>query len=451
MKNEIDIGKLDLNEANVDEADAEQKSKKGLCGFRFDYKWVVIGVCFLMVFTTLGFCNSTKSLFLDKVTAALDIKRSAFSLNDSFRYVASVIANIFFGSLVAKFGARTLISAGFVSLTASMVLCAVANQVWVFYIAGILLGLGLSWTTTTMVGYVVTKWSRENKGTIMGFILAASGVGGATAIQIVSPVIESETNPFAYRNAYFLIAAILLAVGAIVVILFRNNPKGAAADKKPYVKTRKKSKNSWDGLEFSKATRKIYFWGACVCVFFSGIVLQGFNGIVKAHMCDVGIDSTYVALVLTMCSLFLALFKFLTGVVYDKFGIRTTATIASVSLVITMAALIFVSPTPFGKVLAMSYAIFAPIAFPLDTIMLPIYSSDLFGEKSFEKMLGIFVSLNYAGFACSAPLMNFCYDKLGSYHVALVASAVISVGIVIGLQLIISASQRQRRALESEG
>ena len=40
-----------------------------------------------------------------------------------------------------------------------------------------------------------------------------------------------------------------------------------------------------------------------------------------------------------------------------------------------------------GMVLAMLYGIFASLALPLETIMLPIYAGDLFGDKSFDRVL----------------------------------------------------------------
>ena len=63
----------------------------------FDYKWVIIVCCFLMIMITLGFCSSTKSLYLDVVCDNLGIDRSAFSLNDTCRFVANAIVNLFFG------------------------------------------------------------------------------------------------------------------------------------------------------------------------------------------------------------------------------------------------------------------------------------------------------------------------------------------------------------------
>ena len=38
-------------------------------------------------------------------------------------------------------------------------------------------------------------------------------------------------------------------------------------------------------------------------------------------------------------------------------------------------------------------------ALPLETVMIPIYANDLFGDKAFNSLLGIFVSLNQIGYA----------------------------------------------------
>ena len=71
---------------------------------KIDYKWIITIACFLMIFTCLGFCSSNKGLYLAAITKALGIKRSLFSINDSCRYVTSAVINMFFGSLVTRFG-----------------------------------------------------------------------------------------------------------------------------------------------------------------------------------------------------------------------------------------------------------------------------------------------------------------------------------------------------------
>ncbi len=94
------------------------------------YRWVIVAASFLMVFVCLGFCSSSKSLYLAAITEALGIKRSLFSINDSCRYIATAVVNLFFGALCARFGRKRLIAAGFACLIASMLLYAYAPNIY---------------------------------------------------------------------------------------------------------------------------------------------------------------------------------------------------------------------------------------------------------------------------------------------------------------------------------
>lgn len=419
---------------------------KGAKKRRFDYKWVVIAACFAMVMITLGFCSSTKSLYLDVVCDSLSIDRSAFSLNDSCRFVATAIINLFFGALVHKFGTKKLMIAGIAALVGAEVLYATATNLWMFYLGGVLLGIGFSWTGTTMVGCVVNKWCRENRGTIMGAVLAANGIGGAIAIQILSPIIEAGGQK--YRNAYIISAIAVLAVGILILIFMRENPQNA--DQTAPIHTKKKGRGEpWPGIEFSKAKAMPYFYIALICVFFAGFCLQGTGGIAKAHMKDVGIDATFIASVLSFSSLTLACFKFLTGFVYDKLGLRFTSTMCSLTAAIVTFMLAFLTNSTLGMILALVYCIFKSLALPLETIMLPIYAADLFGEHSYEKILGIFVSVNVTGYALGSPVLNLCYDLLGTYKPMLIACAVIMVCVTVVMQYVITKAHKMRAEVAS--
>ena len=60
-----------------------------------------------------------------------------------------------------------------------------------------------------------------------------------------------------------------------------------------------------------------------------------------------------------------------------------TTTVCSVTAVIVMVTLALVTASELGLVLAMIYGIFSSLALPLETIMLPIYAGDLFGDRSY--------------------------------------------------------------------
>ena len=387
-----------------------------------------------MIMITLGFCSSTKSLYLDVVTKALNIDRSLFSLNDTCRFVANAIVNLFFGSLISKFGTKKLMLAGITCLCAAMILYATATNLWMFYLGGVFLGVGFSWTGTTMIGCVINKWCRENRGTIMGAVLAANGIGGTIAIQLLSPIIEAGGEH--YRNAYVISAIAVLTVGLLVLIFMREAPKNTAHSTSH---TKKRGRGApWVGIPFAQIKRLPYFYITLVCIFLTGFCLQGIGGIAKAHMRDIGLSPEYVAFALSFHSLMLAGFKFLTGFIYDKFGLRFTASMCSITASIVIFLLGMITNSTLGMFIAMIYSIFSALALPLETIMLPIFASDLFGDASYEKILGIFVSVNVTGYALGAPIVNLCYDLCNTYVPILFICAAIMLMITVTLQFTIT-------------
>ena len=397
--------------------------------------------CFIMVMSTLGFASGTKTLFPDEVSRALDIERSLFSITETCRYVTTAIINLFFGTLMRKFGAKKLICAGFISIIASMLMYSAANSLLPIYIAGCLLGLGISWTSTTMVGNIVEGWGLKNKGAMMGAILASNGVGGAIAIQIVGGLIDPATVG-SYRRAYRAIAIALVIALALVIILMREKYARCEVGKKQPKKN--SAGASWEGLALSQALRKWYFWGMLVCIFFSGMIIQGTHDIVAMHMKDVGVDYSRVKALLSFGFLILSSAKVLAGFVYDKLGLRTTASICMCISVVSSVLLASVKGGDVGFVIAIIYVILSQFAMPLETVMLPLYASDLFGSRDYPHILGIFVSVNMAGFSVGAPVMNLCFDICHSYVPAIIAVGVMMAIMLVLIQFAIPSAHRER-------
>ena len=411
------------------------------------YKWVIVALCFLTVMICLGFCSSPRSLFVGPMSEALGVDRSVYSFNDSLRYITTAVTNLFFGFLIVKFGEKKLMLMGILSLIGSSLCYVFANGVVLLYLGGILLGFGFSFTTTTMVGYVIDKWSRNNKGTIMGLVLAANGIGGAIAIQIVSPIIESNREIPGYKLAYIVVAVILSVLAAVIALFFRRK-KESDSEKEDNSGKSKKRGRSWIGIELSDARKKWYFYAILAIMFFTGLSLQGISGIAPQHMKDVGMDPDTVKSVMSLGSLALALFKFGAGFAYDRLGLRTTVSVCTAASVLAMISLIAVNATSVGT--AVVYMILIHVALPLETVMIPIYSSDLFGDKSYGRILGLFVSMNTAGFAIGAPLTNLCYDLTGSYKTGFYIGIVIMLCVTVCLQFVISAANKTRKKVCAE-
>lgn len=403
---------------------------------KIEYQWVIVALSCLMVMTVLGFCSSSKGIFISPVCTALGMSRSVFSFNESARYITTSVVNIFFGTLIYRFGAKKLICCGFVSLIASMLAYSFSTNVFGFLAGGILLGLGISFTTTTMVGAVINKWFKKNKGTIMGLALASNGIGAAIAIQVLSPIIHGG-DAFAYRNAYRLSALILAVMLILIVLFFRNAPKKVDENAKSEPSAVKKEKPSYKAI-----LKTPYLYPAALFIFTAGMVLQSVYGIAAPLFEDSGISNANVANILSLSSMLLFVTKFGVGFIYDKTGVRHTSTICYSSAIVAVALLLLVSKSS-NTILAYCYTAFVALALPLETIMLPIYARELFGEKRFNEALGIFVSINTAGYAVGAPLANLCFDLFGSYNVCLYISIALMLIALCTVHIVISVAKRK--------
>lgn len=399
----------------------------------------------------MGFCSSPKQLFVEAVTEVLDIPRSVYALNTTFRYAAVAAINLFFGSILMKLGVRKMIALGFASLVLSNILYAVAQSVWVIYAGAVCLGIGIALVGSTTVSYIIHSRCKNNVGTVLGFCLAANGFCGAIAMKVLAPIIGDHTvNPNGYRNAYWLVTAILTVVGILVTILYKNAPGGESAAN---AKKQKKARgNVWEGFAFDEAKRKSYFIPTAVCLFLIGFVLSGINGISLVHMkANVGAaNQDFIVSVWAFHSLALMFSKFITGFIYDKRGLRVCFLICQGTAVIVMTALALVNESTLGLVLAVVYAIFSSLALPMETVGVSLAVGDIFGSRDYAKILGLMTSLVSVGFAVGDPIMNAVYDLMGSYTVAIwIAVAAIATASV-GFQIIITAAHKDREKTLAE-
>ena len=413
---------------------------------KINYMWVMVFVCYMLGFFCLGYCSGNKGLYLAAVTEALGIKRSLFSLGDSIRYLSTAGVNLFFGSLLHKMGVRKMVAMGILCLVVQSVISAVATGIWGFYAAGLFLGIGLAFCTTTMISFVIRRWCKENTGKILGFVLAANGVGSAVAAQIISPIIYNESNPFGYRISYLMMAACLVVVAVIVLPLIKERPDDSGPMQMPKKQDKAKSRD-WVGMDYSEAKKRVYFYAAAVCIFATGMCLQALSGISAAHMKDNGLDAAYVARMASLQSLGLACSKFLAGVSYDKFGMRTTMTVCDVAAVIAAVLLTLVGATGFGMSMAAAYSVMLALALPLETIMLSLFAAELFGNRPFPKIMGIFAAVNTAGYAVGGPIANWVFDACGSYNPVIIAFGLVMLGVTVIFQFILNRAYRERRMI----
>lgn len=416
---------------------------------RFDYKWVILALCFLMEFLCLGFCSSNIGLYTVPVTDALHIDRLPYTVAGSIRYVVQVFVALYFGACVNRFGMKTMAIFGLLSLGGACVTRAMATCVWHFYIAAGLHGLGIVFCGGTMASTIVRHWFKENVGKYTGIVMSANGIGGAVAAQIISPIINNG-EVFGYRKAYLLSASISLAVTVIVLLFLKNN-----ASEGPVVAAKKKKKapsrgTLWSGMEYAAIKRKPYFYITAALVFLTGISLQSIGGITIVYMSDLGISAAFIATLSTVANLTLAFSKFGVGASYDKWGLRVTLLICQLSGLATFILKGCLTNSTLGLVMAMTANVLSTFALPLETVMIPLLTNDLYGSAAYTKVLGIFMAMNSLGLCLGSPLGEVLRKLTGDYRICFWLFSAIMIVVIIAFQFTIRAANRDKAAFLAE-
>ncbi len=410
-----------------------------------DYKWVILVVCFLMEFICLGFCSSNPGLYTKAITEALDIKRSLYSLTTSLRYIVQTVTALYFGTLIGRFGVKKMVTVGLTSLTASVLFRAFATQAYHLFIGSALWGVGIVFSGSTIAGTIVRRWFKEDVGKYTGIVMSANGIGGAIAAQIITPIINNG-EVFGYRKAYLLSAVISLIISVVILIFLKEHPVGSSSQ--PYTKAQKKVSGAmWNGIQYSTLKRKPYFYGAVALVFLTGISLQCIGTINVVYLTDLNLPSQYIATTVTVSSFCLTFTKMLVGIVYDKRGLRFTLAMCLMSACFAFVLNGLLTNSIIGMAMAMIASILINFATPMETVMIPLMTNDLFGAASYMKALGIFISANSLGLCLGTPLADIYFDIFGTYRPCFWFFTVMILFVLIGYQFIIRAAYKDKKAI----
>ena len=415
---------------------------------RLDYKWIILITCFLMELLCLGFCSSNTGLYTKAVTEALHIKRSVYSLNQSIRYIVQVVTALYFGTLIHKLGIKKMVCLGLISLTGSVVIRAYAAEVYHLYIGSAFWGFGMVLVGSTMASTIVRRWFHKDVGRYTGIVMSANGIGGAIAAQIISPIINNG-EVFGYRKAYLLSSAVAFAISVFIMIFLREQPEEGPAIQETTRKKQPKG-NLWEGLPYETVRKRPYFYMTAALIFLNGISMQSVGSITLVYMTDLGIPSGFIATIATVSSLCLTFSKVLVGMIYDRKGLRFTLLLCQSAGVLAFLLKAVMTNSVLGMIFAMSATVIMTLASPMETVMVPLLTGDLFGTQAYYKVLGVFTAMNSMGLCLGSPLGDLYYDFFGTYKPCFWFFTVLLFATIVAYRFVIRAAYRDKEQFLKE-
>lgn len=378
------------------------------------------------IFITFG-CSalvfSTWSAFQAVVPDLLGVDKATWAAYITVLYLAEAFSAPFIGRLLAKTDIRIVLTVSALLVGVGFILIGLVKQLWVFYLAGLMMGLGEVGLLWLAVPTMCNAWFNQKGGTIIGLCMAFTGIGGAFWLQVFNALYAGGSGLDVWT--IYLIWGVAALVTSLPFTLFaiRKTPQEVGC--LPYGKPMTASGKPV-GIDASKALKSPVFYSVFL---FAGvinlltIVAQQFPSYTKS-LTDVTFDALAVGVMMsTVMMVAQAVCKLALGVAADK-----NAKVSFVAAFVTGVAGILLVWFGTGSeiVLYAGSAIYG-FFFAACVVLVPVIVRQIFGTREYSDIysrISMFVNIMGAvGPVFWAFLGGFGYPQL--FTVAIVLLVVV--------------------------
>lgn len=405
-----------------DSASRPSRAVQGLSSYVF-YGWVIVGIGFIcQIFTSLSVQGL--STYIVPLNRDLGWSATATAAGRSFQQADTFLGPLN-GWLVDRFGPRKLMGVGVVIYVLAFVLFSQVTELWMFYVACLLMAIGNSFVGLLVVSFSLNRWFRRKRSTAMGLAV----VGFAASAAVFIPVLVWAQAEYGWRNAALGTAAVMVLMGLPIALLMRDSPEpyGLLPDgEKPADGAGAKSSQQRGGglvnFTLKQALQTRSFWliagaGAIAMFVQSAVVVHQFPYFEQI------MDRETAALVLSELNLFNIAGRIIGGMLGDRVSINRLMTLNMICATVALFLLAFgATLLPlllYGAFFGFSWGVRAAVS---NSIL-----GDYFGRAAFGRIAGLNQTLASPGAVISPLLVGFAVDWLGGFQVSFLILGLISV------------------------
>lgn len=396
------------------------------------YGWTLVGVAaFIMVIGTVPLFQGMTAWFV-VLESHFNWTRTQLSIAFSLSRVEGSIMGPISGYLIDRLGSRRMVLIGLVIAGGGFVIMSQMQNIWHFYIAFVVMSMGVGLGTWMPMMTVLNNWFVRNRSTAMALAMEGFLVGGMALVPLLAFVIDPDVpgRP-GWRLTALAIGIFLVAVAFPLSRLVRNAPEpyglfpdGESAPRARQTASSPGAANDAEEPDFTwqEAIRTGTFWLITMGHACSSIVIVTLTVHLGPMLDDRGFSLQTIGWVVGAYTGVAAVFTLIGGYVGDRLPIRLAlfgfSVIQSASVVVLMLA----------DTLWMAYlfAVLMGIGFggrnPLTTAIRGVY----FGRKAFASITGISMIPMNVMLLASPLFAGIMFDATQSYFIPMAVVAIVS-------------------------
>lgn len=376
---------------------------------KIHFAWIVlVGTCIFMGLARGGI-NNTGGLFMVPVMTNVGCGAGEFMLYYSISSIVTFLFLPIAGKLMAKYDIKHLLTVGLLLQAGSFASFGLMRSIWGWYIMAIPLSIGSVFTTQIGGPVLIGNWFKKYNGLAIGIMMASSSLIGA----VFQPFASHLITDFGWRYAYFIVGAVIAAVGipSILLTIYQEpRKKGLRPLGEDSVRTQT-SEDILTGVTANKAQKSAAFWCLIIFVFFITAVAS-FSQHIPSYASQLGYDTNFAGSAMSFFMLGSLCGSLLFGFLSDKIGTQATTLFALLCGVIAM--IIAIVGGQFPILFIASTGIFGFSSAAVGT-MSPVLTNAIFGQKEYGKIYStVAMGMAFAGII-AMPGYGFFYDAVKSY------------------------------------
>ncbi|MEK7354087.1 MAG: MFS transporter, partial [Chloroflexota bacterium] len=380
------------------------------------YGWYLVAASMGIILYTGGIAHFGFTAVFESIADDFGWSYAQISLAASLRGFETGLLSPLVGILVDRWGPRRLIFFGGIVICLGFLLLSRVNSIGMYYLAFIVIALGMSTCTGVVLMAAVSNWFRRQAGLATGLVASGFGLGG-----LLVPVITKLIDALKWRAAMVTVGLGVLPIVLPLSLMIRHKPEDYGyrpdGDEDETVEANG-SKGTQVTEEISIPIKEVLkgraFWqiglsSACHAFVVGAVVTH-----MMPYLSSVDINrsvSGLVALVLPLASIGGRLSS---GWLADKFGSRAVFAASFYSM---MAGLFLFGYAGAGRMwLLVPFIITFSLGWGASVTSRITLLRKYFGRNNVGKVLGFNSGIMMLGNVTGAPLAGWVYDTWGSYQ-----------------------------------
>ena len=389
------------------------------------FGWNIVAGASLLTLLTVGMRMGIGPFFLP-IAEDLGFSRSLLAGIVAIGMLCYGLAMPLGGYLVARRGTKFVLLLGVAIVVVASIWSSYARSPWTFFLSfGVLLSVGLAFTSPVAVTPVISRWFTRQRGMALFFLSTGSMAG----IAVMTPVLTVAIHHYGWQGTLlgYAMAFAVVSVPIAVYVMRENAPEGtdtlrgsgknnpaAASSAKPVVAHLAE-------MTFRQAIHTVPFWKICLGLFTCGFSMNLLGTHGMPMLMDHGFDSTTSSFGIGLIGLVAIFSTLVLGRLADKIPRRYILSAIYLLRGLGFFALLIVG-THFELYAA---AAVGGIVWAGSIAMSSAILADLYGVRLVGILYGWTYLSHQVGAMISSWLGGWAYEAYGTHWVAFGSAGVL--------------------------